>query len=98
MPGMKKKLHPVTAEDLLMNDGFLQWYYGTDEEETLIWNEWIESSEEHRRLAEEAIYRLGLIRLMEENGLKDWQISSLYDRIRKISQRGKRDEGRAGKN
>ena len=64
-----------------MNQGFLNWYYGERNERVEEWKEWIESSDANRSVAEEAIYRLGLIRLMEENGLAEWQISNIYDRI-----------------
>jgi hypothetical protein len=94
---MKKKPQLLTAEDLLMNEGFLSWYYGTDQEQSKLWNEWIESNEVHRQLAESAIYRLGLIRLMEENGLKEWQINNLYDRIIKLSE-GRKNKSKNNKN
>lgn len=48
----------TTVESLLMDDGFLAWYHLSDDRQVRRWDAWIAKSEEHRKLAREAVRML----------------------------------------
>ncbi|MEP7373258.1 MAG: hypothetical protein ABI675_07670 [Chitinophagaceae bacterium] len=78
-----KKVNYTTVDELLENDGFLAWYRKTDKIERKKWNEWIEASKEHHRLASEAIRFLELIMRAKENSkITEHEINTTFDRIR----------------
>jgi hypothetical protein len=70
---MKKEIY-TSVEDLLLTDGFLNWYCKTVEKEIREWNEWIEISPEHRGLANQAVEMLLLIRSANENKITEQEI------------------------
>ena len=69
-----KKRNYSTIEELLLADGFLNWYYLTDEKEIHEWNEWIAISPEHKHLANQAVEVLLLIRSAKENKITEQEI------------------------
>ena len=77
-----KEVNYTTVEDLLEDDSFLAWYHQTDKTEGDKWNEWIEESQEHRGLANDAIRFLELIMMVKENvAITEQQINTTFDRI-----------------
>ena len=44
-----------SVKDLLTDEGFLAWYFKTDQQQVTAWNAWIEESEQNRTLAAEAM-------------------------------------------
>jgi ABC-type antimicrobial peptide transport system permease subunit len=67
----------TTVEQLLMDNGFLAWYYHTDEKATEKWNQWIAASPENQLLAEQATRWLASLASLEDRELK--QTFSLED-------------------
>lgn len=77
-----KKVNYTTIEELLGDDSFLAWYRQTDKIEESEWNEWIEKSPEHLRLANETIRFLELIMMAKENVVTtEQQMNTTFDRI-----------------
>jgi len=76
-----KKRNYSTVEELLLADGFLNWYYLTDEKEIHGWNEWIAISPEHKHLADQAVEVLLLIRPAKENKITEQEIGAATNRL-----------------
>ena len=76
-----KKRNYSTVEELLLADGFLNWYYLTDEKEIHGWNEWIAISQEHKHLADQAVEVLLLIRSAKENKITEQEIRAETNRL-----------------
>jgi len=76
-----KKRNYSTVEELLLADGFLNWYYLTDEKEIHGWNEWIAISPEHKHLADQAVEVLLLIRPAKENKITEQEIRAETNRL-----------------
>ena len=76
-----KKRNYSTVEELLLADGFLNWYYLTDEKEIHGWNEWIAISPEHKHLADQAVEVLLLIRSAKENKITEQEIRAETNRL-----------------
>ena len=76
-----KKRNYSTVEELLLADGFLNWYYLTDEKEIHGWNEWIAISPEHKHLADQAAEMLLLIRSAKENKITEQEIGAEANRL-----------------
>ena len=76
-----KKRNYSTVEELLLADGFLNWYYLTDEKEIQRWSEWIAISPEHKHLANQAVEILLLIRSAKENKKTEQEIKTETNRL-----------------
>ena len=76
-----KKRNYSTVEELLLADGFLNWYYLTDEKEIHGWNEWIAISPEHKHLADQAVEVLLLLRSAKENKITEQEIRAETNRL-----------------
>lgn len=77
-----KEVNYITIEELLGSESFLAWYYQKDKREANKWDEWIAESQEHRRLANEAIRFLELILMAKENVVTtEQQMNTTFDRI-----------------
>jgi transmembrane sensor len=76
-----KKRNYSTVEELLLADGFLNWYYLTDEKEIHGWNEWIATNPEHKHLADQAVEVLLLLRSAKENKITEQEIRAETNRL-----------------
>ena len=77
-----KNENPTTVEELLLNEGFLNWYCDTDEEEIQEWNEWIAISPEHQYMANQAVETLVLLRCANENRITEQEIRTETNRLK----------------
>ena len=75
-----KKRNYSTVEELLLADGFLNWYLA-DEKEIRGWNEWIAISPEHKYLADQAVEMILLIRSAKENKITEQEIRAETNRL-----------------
>lgn len=82
-------------EELLADDGFLAWYYKTDQRQIAIWNAWIAESDRHRLLAEGAAFFLQDFSLIEDGSAKDEAIE-VWDRIQASIRRQEAADARRG--
>jgi len=65
-----RNMNYTTVEQLLMDNGFLAWYYHTDKKERDRWDQWIAASPANRLLAEEATRWLAHLAQLEDNNVK----------------------------
>jgi hypothetical protein len=76
-----KKRNYSTVEELLLADGFLNWYYLKGEKEIHEWNEWIAISPEHKHLADQAVEMILLIWSAKENKITEQEIRAETNRL-----------------
>ena len=81
-----KKRNYSTVEELLLADGFLNWYYQTVEKEMQAWNEWIALSPEHQYLANQAIEMLVLIQSAKSKKITEQEIRAEKNRLKETIQ------------
>ena len=67
-----------SVEDLLKEEGFLDWYFGTDEDQVARWTAWIVSSEQNAELARQAYDLLESIGLAERKELREEQVKKMW--------------------
>src|SRR5436190_20230412 len=72
----------ITVEELLLNDGFLRWYYQKDEKEIQAWDEWMAISPEHQYLANQAVEMILLIRSARESKITEQEIMKETNRLK----------------
>lgn len=70
-----------SVEDLLKEEGFLDWYFGADEDQVARWTAWIVSSEQNAGLARQAYDLLESIGLAERKELREEEVRKLWAAI-----------------
>ncbi len=74
---MQKKKY-MTVDQLLNDKSFLNCYYRTDPEEFQRWQDWINESAEHSRLAKEAIRILSIRHQAGKTGISPEQVDNNF--------------------
>jgi hypothetical protein len=67
-----------SIDQLIKDEGFLAWYFGTDPEQVSRWTRWIISSDENAELARQAYDELQSIQKAERNDLREEEFASLW--------------------
>jgi hypothetical protein len=70
-----------SVEQLLTNDGFLAWYFGTDKDQIVRWTNWIIASNENSELARKAYDLLQSIQEVEGTGIPAEDIDRVWAAI-----------------
>jgi|HubBroStandDraft_1064217.scaffolds.fasta_scaffold176962_2 hypothetical protein len=70
-----------SIEELLADEGFLAWYFGTDEVEVARWTRWICASDEHAELARQAYDFLQSLEVEDRTVVTEEDIARLWARI-----------------
>jgi hypothetical protein len=75
------KMPYQSVDQLIKDEGFLAWYFGTDPVQVSRWTRWIIASNENAELARQAYDELQSIQRAEGNDLPEEEFASLWAAI-----------------